>query len=119
MIRLWPAAALALVVALPPPAAGQEAPTRRDVTIVARDYQFTPDRIEVGQDDIVRITLRSEDRPHSFAIDAYRIVKRVGGGQSVTFEFRADQAGRFEFYCNLTSDPRCSEMRGLFVVRPR
>ena len=45
-------------------------------------------------------------RPHSFAIDAYRIVKRAGRRQAITFEFRADQPGTFTFYCNLTTDPR-------------
>jgi len=113
-------AVLLAVLLLPVPAAAQDAsPNRRAFTIVASDYAFTPARIEVVQDDLVTITLRSEDRPHSFAIDAYRIVKRAAGGQSITFEFRADQPGRFEYYCNLTADARCREMRGLLVVTPR
>jgi heme/copper-type cytochrome/quinol oxidase subunit 2 len=102
-----------------PLAAQEQAPNRREFTIVARDGAFTPDRIEVSQDDIVKITLRSEDQPHSFAIDAYRIVKRAAAGQVVTFEFRADQPGAFPFYCNLTSDERCRSMRGTLVVKPR
>jgi cytochrome c oxidase subunit II len=113
-------AVLAAALVLPSLAAAQDlAPNRREFTIVARDYQFTPNRIEVAQDDLVTITLRSEDRPHSLAIDAYRIVKRAGGGQTVTFEFRADQPGQFEYYCNLTADPRCAEMRGVLIVNPR
>jgi cytochrome c oxidase subunit II len=119
MSRLTLAVLLAALF-LPSVAAAQDlTPNRREFTIVARDYQFTPSRIEVAQDDLVTITLRSEERPHSFAIDAYRIVKRAGGGQTVTFEFRADQAGRFEYYCNMTADARCAEMRGLLVVHPR
>jgi len=114
------AAVLLFMVALPATATAQEqAPNRRAFTVVAADYRFTPDRIEVSQDDLVRITLRSEGRPHSFALDAYRIIKRAAGGQSITFEFRVDQAGRFEFYCNLTADPRCAEMRGVLIVNPR
>lgn len=111
---------IASLIGAAPLALGQEqAPNRRDFTIVARDHRFSPDRLEVSQDDLVRITLQSEDRPHSFAIDAYRIVKRVGAGQSISFEFRADQAGTFEFYCNLTADPACAEMRGTLVVRAK
>jgi cytochrome c oxidase subunit II len=113
--------ALALLAAsavLTPAASGQEqAPNRRDFMIVARDHRFTPERLEVSQDDLVKITLRSEDRPHSFVIDAYRIVKRVGGGQTISFEFRADQAGTFEYYCSLTSDPDCKDMKGTLVVK--
>ena len=52
-------------------------------------------------------------------IDAYRIVKRAAGGQTISFEFRADQAGAFAFYCNLTSDPGCRDMKGTLVVKGR
>jgi nitrous-oxide reductase len=95
------------------------APNRREFTIIARDHTFTPDKLEVSQDDLVKITLKSEDRPSSFAIDAYRIAKRAAGGQATTFEFRADQAGTFPFYCNLTRDEACQDMRGTLVVKPR
>ena len=95
------------------------AQNRREFTIVAKDHTFTPNKLEVSQDDIIKITLRSEERPASFAIDAYRIVKRAAGGTSITFEFRADQAGTFEFYCNLTTDKACADMKGTLVVRAR
>ncbi len=99
----------------------EQAPARREFTVVGRRYSFTPDRIEVNQDDQVRITLAAEDIPHSFTIDAYRIAKRAAPGQSVTFEFRAERPGTFEFYCNLTTDDGCRRMRGQLIVsaRPR
>jgi heme/copper-type cytochrome/quinol oxidase subunit 2 len=90
-----------------------------EVTVNARKYAFSPARIEVNQDDIVKITLKAEDIPHSFTVDKYRIAKRAAPGQPVTFEFRADQAGSFPFYCNLTSDERCKEMRGELVVNAK
>jgi nitrous-oxide reductase len=90
-----------------------------EVTVTARKYSFTPSRIEVTQDDIVRITLKAEDIPHSLTIDEYRIAKRAAPGQPASIEFRADKAGTFPFYCNLTSDERCKEMRGQLVVNAR
>lgn len=102
-----------------PVLAQEQAPNRREFTVTARDHRYEPDRLEVSQDDLVKITLRSDDRPYSLVIDAYRIVKRAGGGQAVTFEFRADQAGTFPFYCNLTSDPEYASMRGTLVVKGR
>ena len=99
--------------------AQEQAPNRRDFRIVAKDYAFSPNRLEVSQDDLVRITLTSHDRPSSFAIDAYRIIKRAGGGQTITFEFRADQAGTFPFYCNLTSDDACRDMKGTLFVKAK
>ena len=97
--------------------AQEQAPTRRDFTISARKYAFSPNRIEVHQGDIVRVTVRADDIAHSFTIDEYRIAKRVAPGQSVTFEFRADRPGTFRFYCNLKQDDGCRDMVGEMVVR--
>jgi len=92
---------------------------RREFTIVAKDHTFTPNRIDVTRDDLVKITLRSEDVAVGFAIDAYRISKRAPGKTSITFEFRADQPGAFPFYCNLTTDAACRDMTGTLTVRPK
>jgi len=113
-------AAAALLTDRPPVSARQEqAATQRQFDIAARKFAFTPPRIEVVQDDLVKITLRSDDIAHSFTVDAYRIAKRAGGGQTVTFEFRADQPGTFPIYCNLKQDDGCRQMKGELVVRAR
>jgi heme/copper-type cytochrome/quinol oxidase subunit 2 len=98
-------------------AAGQ--PAVRPWRISASRYRFDPPRIEVFQDDLVKVELRTEDIAHSLTIDSYRIAKRVSPGQPVTFEFRADQPGRFPFYCNLQIDDGCRQMRGELVVKPK
>ncbi len=97
--------------------AQEQAPVQREVAVTARKYAFDPGRIEVNQNDLVRVTLHSGDIPHSFTIDGYRIAKRVGAGQTVSFEFRADQAGTFPIYCNLRQEDGCRTMRGELVVR--
>ena len=91
----------------------------REILLNAHRYEFSQSRIDVTQDDVIRITLVAEDIPHSFTIDAYRIAKRAAPGQPVTFEFRADRPGTFQFYCNLTIDDGCRKMRGELVVAPR
>ncbi|MEQ1573371.1 MAG: cupredoxin domain-containing protein [Vicinamibacterales bacterium] len=104
----------------PWPAAGQErAPIRRELTIVVKDFRYAPARIEVTQDDLITLTVRSEDLAHTFTLDEYRIARRVAPGSTTTFEFRADRAGTFPFYCNLTSEPGHAQERGQLVVRPR
>jgi heme/copper-type cytochrome/quinol oxidase subunit 2 len=97
----------------------QDAPARREFTVQAGQYHFRPARLEVRQDDIVKITLHAEDMAHSFTIDSYRIAKRAAAGQRIVFEFRADQVGTFPFYCNLSTDDRCRDMRGELIVLPR
>lgn len=120
--RLLLAAALAPAAALVAPhgaRAQEQAPNRPEITIVARDFRYAPDVVEVSEDDLVRLTVRSDDRAYSFVVDEYRIVRRVPAGGATTFEFRADRAGTFRFYSNLTNDRAHEQMQGRLVVRPR
>ena len=106
--------------ASPERAEGQEqAPNRREIMLTARNYRFSPARIEVAQDDLVKLTVQSEDNAYSLTIDEYRVSRRVPAGGSTTLEFRADRAGTFAFYSNLTNDSRHAQMRGELVVRGR
>jgi heme/copper-type cytochrome/quinol oxidase subunit 2 len=90
----------------------------REISVVGDQFAFAPSRIEVQKDDLVQISFTARDVAHSFTIDVpYRISKRAGSGQTVVFEFRADEAGRFRYYCNLTQDERCRKMAGELVVR--
>jgi cytochrome c oxidase subunit 2 len=91
--------------------------TAREFTVSGDQFAFSPVRLEVQKDDLVKITFTARDIAHSFTIDVYRIAKRAASGQSVTFEFRADQVGTHRFYCNLTQDDRCRRMEGQLIVR--
>jgi heme/copper-type cytochrome/quinol oxidase subunit 2 len=124
---LWFAGTLSAVVAVlvisaaeyaaPLKAAGQDAGVVREFTINGAHYAFQPPTIEVNRNDLVKIAFTAQDIPHSFTVDEYRIVKRAGAGQTVTFEFRADRPGTFSYYCNLTQDDRCRNMKGRLVVK--
>jgi heme/copper-type cytochrome/quinol oxidase subunit 2 len=110
------------VFALParPLAEGQDqAPNRRELTLTASNYRFSPSRLEVAQDDLIKLTVQSQDVAYSLTIDEYRLSKRVPAGGSTTLEFRADRAGTFPFYSNLSNDSRHAQMRGELVVRAR
>lgn len=114
---------LAIVLAvLFPPWAGasrwQTVERPREFAVVARDFGFTPSQIEVRQNEVVRINFTAADMAHGFAIDEYRIAKRAAAGQTIVLEFRADRAGRFRIYCNLTADDRHHQMAGELLVRP-
>src|SRR6185503_16235212 len=100
-------ALLAGVLAIASVNAQDQGPTAKPFVITLHRYAFDPARIEVNQDDLVKIELHSEDIAHSLTIDDYRISKRVSRDQPVTFEFRADRAGTFPYYCNLQIDDGC------------
>ena len=97
----------------------QDAPpaNQRNFSVVARKFSFDPARIEVDQNDLVKVAVTRPDIAHSFTVDAYRIQKRIAPGGTVTFEFRADEVGRFPFYCSLRADAGCAETRGELIVR--
>ena len=89
----------------------------REFTVVGNHYAFAPSNLTVNKNDLVKITFTAQDIPHSFTVEGYRIMKRAGAGQTVTFEFRADQTGTFTFYCNLSQDEKCKDMKGTLTVR--
>lgn len=116
-------AALALIGATLAGTARAASQTRRDFTVIARRYSYTvvgsdAPEIRVMQNDLVHITFSTEDIPHSFTIEEapYRIMRRAEPGKPVSFSFRADQPGRFRFFCNLTADERCRELQGTLIV---
>ena len=82
------------------------------------DGRFTPTASRSSQDDLVKITLtqRGTARTASPSTPTGIDEARRRPARPITFEFRADQAGRFTFYCNLTSDAQCRDMKGTLVV---
>jgi cytochrome c oxidase subunit 2 len=96
--------------------AAQDQGQVREFTITGNDYAFSPASMHVDRNDVVKITFKATDIPHSFTVEEYRISKRAGVGQTVSFEFRADRAGEFTFFCNLSQDPKCKNMKGILTV---
>ena len=105
--------AATVVLGAPLTPAGQN--TVREFAVRGDQFSFSPARIEVQKDDIVKVTFTAVDMAHSFTADEYRIAKRANPGQTVTFEFRA--TGNARFYCNLTLDERCRGMHGEIVIK--
>jgi heme/copper-type cytochrome/quinol oxidase subunit 2 len=103
--------------AVPSPVEGQDQGQVREFTVTGNHYAFAPSSLTVNRNDLVKVTFTAQDMPHSFTVEGYRIMKRAGAGQTVTFEFRADQSGSFPFYCNLSQDAKCKDMKGTLTVR--
>ena len=99
--------------------AQEQAPRQREFEVEFIGYELSPARIEVGRGDVVRLVITSDGGAHSFTIDEYRISRRVQPGEATVVVFRADRAGSFVYYCNLTSDARHESGRGTLVVTER
>ena len=111
---------LLLVVVLGAPGAsvGAQDDNIRRVTVTVGENGFEPRVLELRQNDLVQVTFVAADAPHAFLLDAYRIAKRATPGRPSTFEFRADQIGRFNYYCSLASaNGQTHDERGELIVR--
>jgi cytochrome c oxidase subunit 2 len=90
------------------------------VDVIASRFKFEPAIITVTQGDSVRLRLHSSDRTHGIAIKAFRIKAPIPqGGQGVTVEFVADQAGTFDFTCSEYCGTGHGGMKGSLVVVAR
>jgi cytochrome c oxidase subunit 2 len=92
--------------------------------IVAKRFEFEPNRIEVEEGDRVRLVVRSADGVHGIGIKRFKVgelVPRKGNpkGDTVTIEFVAAAAGSFEIACTEHCGDGHEEMKGTLVVRAK
>jgi plastocyanin len=101
---------LAMLLAAPAGAAG--APD--SVELVATRAGFKPKLLNVRKGETLRLRLRTADVEHCFALDAFRIEKRLLPGKTVSVEIVPERAGTYPYYCCL--EPDAEVMRGRLVV---
>ncbi len=119
-LRRAPVAALLLFMGSPGWTAENATPAVKSFELTASRFQYDPDTIEVQEGDQVKITLRSADTTHGFAIKQFNVKTKVPkGGEPVTVEFVADKAGTYDFICSEYCGPGHRDMKGKLVVTPR
>ena len=101
---------VALLVVTSVAAAG----TPEGVEIVASRAGFRPPAVKARKGDNLRLVLTTADGEHCFALDAYRVEKRILPGKSTTVELTLDRPGSFPFYCCLEPDNQA--LRGKLIV---
>lgn len=88
--------------------------------IVAKRFAFEPNRIEVVQGDTVRLVVKSADGVHGVSIKKFKVEKKVArGGEPVTIEFVATDAGSFPIVCSEFCGNGHEDMKGTLVVSVR
>ncbi|MFW9802176.1 MAG: 4Fe-4S binding protein [Candidatus Thorarchaeota archaeon] len=98
------------------------APTDREVTIVAHQFEFNPSIIRVNVGDNVTIHLRVADVPHGLYIDGYELnvhfIPLDDGPNEETLNFIADKPGVFRYRCSVPCGNFHPFMVGKLVVEP-
>jgi len=91
----------------------------RVVEITARRFAFEPARIEVPQGTRVQLRLRSADVDHGLSLKAYKVkLLAPSGGEWVTAEFTATQAGTFPIACSEYCGNGHRRIKAELVVTP-
>jgi uncharacterized cupredoxin-like copper-binding protein len=94
----------------------QRAP--RVIEVTAREYRFTPARIEVKKGERVTVRLRNAGtEKHEWELDAFGVeIKPISPGKTGEVTFTADHAGTFEFACHVDGH-YAKGMIGFLIVR--
>lgn len=90
------------------------------ITVVMRTPEhgnISPRVIRVKKGDLVRLRLTSDDVAHGFRIKEFDVkVFPIEPGKFETVEFVAEEAGTFDFICNIVCSPRHNEVKGQLIV---
>lgn len=89
----------------------------KEIEMTAKNFEFSPSRIIVPSNTLVRIHLTSLDREHGFEIMSHPgSCVLVKPGSTITVEFFADRKGEFEFSCCKFCGLGHGKMKGTLIV---
>ncbi len=96
---------------------GMMTPATKTFTVSGSSFAFDIKTIEVSKGDLVKITFKNSGGNHDFRVDGYNVgTKVLSAGGEETFEFTADKAGSFEYFCSVGSH-RSLGMKGTLTVK--
>ena len=99
-----------------PDAAGPAPPPDRTRDVSASRSGFAPSVLQARKGETIHVRLTSRDQEHCFAVDAFRVEKRIVPGRTTTVDITPDRAGTFPYYCCLESGSAAEAERGRLVV---
>jgi cytochrome c oxidase subunit II len=99
-----------------PEAAGLNSPPAETRDVAASRSGFAPSVIQARKGETIHLRLTSRDQEHCFAVEAFRIEKRIVPGRTTTVDITPDRAGTFPYYCCLESGAAAEAEKGRLVV---
>ena len=90
----------------------------RVITILAKRFEYNPNKITLQKGELVTFRLESLDVTHGLYLDGYGINIKARPGKIGKATFRANNTGRFTFRCSETCGPFHPYMIGFLTVEP-
>ena len=96
--------------------AGLAPPPDQPQDVAVSRSGFVPSVIHARKGEAIHLRLTSRDQEHCFAVDAFRVEKRVVPGRTTAVDITPDRAGTFPYYCCLETGAAAEAERGRLVV---
>ena len=90
----------------------------REITVVAKRFEFNPSTITLRRGELVTLRLESLDVTHGLYLDGYDVQTKARPGMVGKVTFRADKPGRFSYRCSETCGEFHPYMIGYLSVTP-
>lgn len=88
----------------------------KEFTIDTFNFGYSIPEIKIRKGQKVTITLTNSGGTHDFVIDELGVDSgKIVTGESVTFDFVANEAGEFEYYCSV-GNHRAQGMIGKIII---
>jgi heme/copper-type cytochrome/quinol oxidase subunit 2 len=96
--------------------AGLAPPPDQPQDVAVSRSGFTPSVIHARKGEAIHLRVSSKDQEHCFALDAFRVEKRIVPGRTTAVDLTPDKAGTFPYYCCLETGAAAETERGRLVV---
>jgi cytochrome c oxidase subunit II len=93
-------------------------PPPETIRIVARKFEFVPDRLTLKQGVPVVLELTAPELTMGFSAPALNLSAEIPPGKPVRLAFTPQRAGEFDFACDVFCGEGHEEMSGVIRVVP-
>ena len=95
-----------------------QTPAVTEIVLEATKYKYTPNKVEVPLNSVVRFKITAKDNDHGFEIDGHKETStKIPKGETKTVEYKADKAGTISFKCSSFCGMGHGGMKGQIVVK--
>jgi len=89
----------------------------KEFEIIAKNWEFVPNTIEVNLGDKVELHIESVDVAHGFRLPDFGINEKLEPHNDIHVDFIADKKGTFPFSCSVPCGSGHGGMQGQLIVR--
>ena len=94
----------------------EETGETKEFNMIANNWDFIPNEIEVNLGDRVVLHVESVEGNHGIALFDFGVNEFLSQGEAVDIEFLADKQGTFSFFCNIPCGSGHGNMGGQLIV---